>query len=240
MITHSRILVRKIPWTEKPGQLQSMGLQSDGHDWAHTHWWPNENSLQLLYRLQKKAFLKGKNMPMTQNEATVLFWNCVGKLAKENPPRAGPCPGLRGCTALSLRRATTSGAVTIREITVTQFSERGTKSIQLLLTSWEASQRTDIKSGAQEGICITPEFSKTRGSSQARFLTDTPFVNLKKFKRTEDLGHPDWVSWFLLLTLATLTVLFLKRKNRVRLQRSCPESSGEAPGKKRWHGLEVL
>lgn len=28
-------------------------------------------------------------MPTTQNEATVLFWNCLGKLAKENPPRVG-------------------------------------------------------------------------------------------------------------------------------------------------------
>ena len=26
MATHSGILVRKIPWTEKPGRLQSMGL----------------------------------------------------------------------------------------------------------------------------------------------------------------------------------------------------------------------
>ena len=28
MATHSRILVWKIPWTEKPCELQSMGLQS--------------------------------------------------------------------------------------------------------------------------------------------------------------------------------------------------------------------
>ena len=28
MATHSSILAWKIPWTEKPGRLQSMGLQS--------------------------------------------------------------------------------------------------------------------------------------------------------------------------------------------------------------------
>ena len=28
MATHSRILAWKIPWTEEPGRLQSMGLQS--------------------------------------------------------------------------------------------------------------------------------------------------------------------------------------------------------------------
>ena len=37
--THSSILVWKMPWTEEPGRLQSMGSQRVGHDWAteHTH-----------------------------------------------------------------------------------------------------------------------------------------------------------------------------------------------------------
>ena len=34
MVTHSSILSRRIPWTEEPGGLQSMGLQRTGHDWA--------------------------------------------------------------------------------------------------------------------------------------------------------------------------------------------------------------
>ena len=32
MATHSRILAWKIPWTEEPGGLQSMGPQRVGHD----------------------------------------------------------------------------------------------------------------------------------------------------------------------------------------------------------------
>ena len=32
MATHSSILAWRIPWTEKPGGLQSMGLQRVGHD----------------------------------------------------------------------------------------------------------------------------------------------------------------------------------------------------------------
>ena len=32
MVTHSSILAWKIPWTEKPGRLQAMGLQRVGHD----------------------------------------------------------------------------------------------------------------------------------------------------------------------------------------------------------------
>ena len=32
MATHSSILDWKIPWTEEPGRLQSMGSQRVGHD----------------------------------------------------------------------------------------------------------------------------------------------------------------------------------------------------------------
>ena len=32
MATHSSILAWRIPWTEKPGRLQAMGLQRVGHD----------------------------------------------------------------------------------------------------------------------------------------------------------------------------------------------------------------
>ena len=32
MATHSSILAWKIPWTEEPGRLQSIGLQRVGHN----------------------------------------------------------------------------------------------------------------------------------------------------------------------------------------------------------------
>ena len=34
MATHSSILAWEIPWTEKPGRLQSMRSQRVGHDWT--------------------------------------------------------------------------------------------------------------------------------------------------------------------------------------------------------------
>ena len=34
MATHSSILAWRIPWTEEPSRLQTMGLQRVGHDWA--------------------------------------------------------------------------------------------------------------------------------------------------------------------------------------------------------------
>ena len=36
MATHSSILAWRIPWTEKPGRLQSMVLQRVRHDWANS------------------------------------------------------------------------------------------------------------------------------------------------------------------------------------------------------------
>ena len=37
MATHASILAGRIPWTEEPGGLQSMGLQRVRHDWATEH-----------------------------------------------------------------------------------------------------------------------------------------------------------------------------------------------------------
>ena len=37
MATHSSILAWEIPWTEKPGGLQAMGLQRVGNDWVTEH-----------------------------------------------------------------------------------------------------------------------------------------------------------------------------------------------------------
>ena len=34
LATHSSIFAWRIPWTEEPGRLESMGLQKVGHNWA--------------------------------------------------------------------------------------------------------------------------------------------------------------------------------------------------------------
>ena len=38
MATHSSILAWKIPWTEEPGGLHSMGSRRVGHDWVTSLW----------------------------------------------------------------------------------------------------------------------------------------------------------------------------------------------------------
>ena len=42
--THSSILAWRIPWTEDPRGLQSMGLQRGGHDWSDWAWARKDNS----------------------------------------------------------------------------------------------------------------------------------------------------------------------------------------------------
>ena len=48
MVTHSSTLAWKIPWMEKLGRLQSMGLQRVGHDWVTSlRWRPHSNLTSL-------------------------------------------------------------------------------------------------------------------------------------------------------------------------------------------------
>ena len=49
MAIHSSILAWRIPWTKKPGRLQSMGSQRVGHDWAtNTRYTTSNDSYHLL------------------------------------------------------------------------------------------------------------------------------------------------------------------------------------------------
>ena len=56
MGTHSSILAWRIPWTEEPGRLQSLGLQRVGHDVVtlatkHTHSYYLADSVSWVPRL---------------------------------------------------------------------------------------------------------------------------------------------------------------------------------------------
>ena len=52
--THSSILAWRIPWTEKPSGLQSMGLQRAGHDWAtFTFMQEHRTTWSMLWDIQR-------------------------------------------------------------------------------------------------------------------------------------------------------------------------------------------
>ena len=79
MATHSRILAWRIPWTEKPDRLQSMGSQRVGHDWAtNTHRVFAHKGLIKSARKQSHNGMPAtvENMKEKNNKETlhVLMW----------------------------------------------------------------------------------------------------------------------------------------------------------------------
>ena len=57
MAAHSSILAWRIPWTEEPGGLQSMGSQRVSHDWATEH---NITGLKIWPRKGRRTWEPGK------------------------------------------------------------------------------------------------------------------------------------------------------------------------------------
>ena len=55
MATHSRIRAWKIPWTEEPGGLQSMGSQRVGHDFTFTFYIPTQQKQPVGKRVPPEA-----------------------------------------------------------------------------------------------------------------------------------------------------------------------------------------
>ena len=66
MLTHSSILSWKIPWTEKPGRLQFIGLHRVGYDWR-----------DLACTNVKVTFSYIQKLCFTQNKATVRLYNHI-------------------------------------------------------------------------------------------------------------------------------------------------------------------
>ena len=83
MATHSSTIAWKIPWTEEPGRLQSMGSQRVGHDWAtslslsYNHC-PNiqENTISTCVFLLSSILWKRRQLFYFQvKEQWGHFWN---------------------------------------------------------------------------------------------------------------------------------------------------------------------
>ena len=79
MATHSSILAWRIPWTEEPGRLQSMGLQRVGHDWVtntHTH---KHTHQALAKKKTMKRWLRWQRICLQCRRPRLDPW--VGKIA---------------------------------------------------------------------------------------------------------------------------------------------------------------
>ena len=86
MATYSSILAWKIPWTEEPGGLQSMGVQRAGHNWsalAPTHTSGNPFGSRLILPLRDNLNTShsrdGRNQ-LTKERKETLFPHCSAGL----------------------------------------------------------------------------------------------------------------------------------------------------------------
>ena len=101
MAIHSSTIAWKIPWTQEPGRLQSMGLQRVGHDWAKAI-----NQSLARKDVEAEAKLKGfqkesLNEVQGPNKIPYLNWKVIVFVAKScltlcNPRDCSParllCP----------------------------------------------------------------------------------------------------------------------------------------------------
>ena len=67
MATHSSTLAWKIPWTEKPGRLQSIGSRTVGHNWV-----TSSHFISLHFTSQK--VLNSASTPFHQKRALTGQW----------------------------------------------------------------------------------------------------------------------------------------------------------------------
>ena len=106
MAIHSSIVAWKIPWTEEPGGLQSMGSQRVRYEWAHTHikmvewfWMGGTDRLNLCLRSRG---LLGSHRWMApgekgQKEKQRSLWMSVRSEAVQGANRWRSLRWIRGC-----------------------------------------------------------------------------------------------------------------------------------------------
>ena len=83
MATYSSTLAWKIPWTEEPGRLQSMGSQRVGHDWA------TSCSLSLFPLTEPMSGSRVDLQPSAEIALEPTQLSCRGRADNEWP---GQCP----------------------------------------------------------------------------------------------------------------------------------------------------
>ena len=76
MVTHSSTLTWKIPWTEEPGRLQSMGSRRVGYDWV-----PSLSLFTWMHALEKEmathSSILAWRIPGTESLVACYLWGCT-------------------------------------------------------------------------------------------------------------------------------------------------------------------
>ena len=75
--THTSILTWKIPWMDEPGELQSMGLQRVGHNWATNTYIQHNDHLILdsLIRINCMYIFKMSLLYLLNHSRVLAHWS---------------------------------------------------------------------------------------------------------------------------------------------------------------------
>ena len=78
--THSTILAWRIPWTEEPGGLQSVGPQRVGHDWATNTFtfWPQRTGSEVFGPIPQRRKLRLGQVLWKQWALRLQLWSGGG------------------------------------------------------------------------------------------------------------------------------------------------------------------
>ena len=126
MTIHSGILAWKIPWTEEPGVLQSMGSQRVGHDWTHTqtdtHRWRGSLSYLRFWESPRRTLMEISGWGKPWLEGTPPFCCILLKLRFCNSVRVARQLGglkhdlIKICSEVSVWRGKLRGSYCNSEV----------------------------------------------------------------------------------------------------------------------------
>ena len=74
MATHSSTLAWKIPWTEEPGRLQSMGSQRVGYDWATSLSLSLQYNFILIWLKRQRVYFQIRSNSQVPRVSTSTFF----------------------------------------------------------------------------------------------------------------------------------------------------------------------
>ena len=108
MATHSSILAWKVPQTEEPGRIQSIGLQRIGHSWVHTHKHVQFSCSAVSDSLWPHGLYVARQAPLSVGFCRHEYWTGLPLPSPGDHPHLGIKPTSLTSPALVNRLFTTS------------------------------------------------------------------------------------------------------------------------------------
>ena len=202
MATHCSILPWRIPWTEEPGMLHSMGSQREGPDWVHTNMHEILSSLDQMRNTVKLWLGCGRFLFVIEEKAkgsqTVL--HIINQL--ENYRRIITFSKHKDCSnslfSCSSKQTLTQRSVCIRRwnilcwkkiiLSISIFCCYRMLSYFLFLSSFLSSFLTSSLSLFLSFYCFSWLFSQTSSQAHLASMMKTDFFKTEMFHWA---GYPD-------------------------------------------------